>query len=310
MAYAVRHPAELGHVAIVLRGAKGVGKNVFAEAFNEIWGRHGIVLNSEKHVTSNFNAHLLGKCSLIADEAFFSGDHKQMRLLKGLITGQTLTIESKGIDVFTVPNFLHLFIIGNDDWLVSATQDERRFFALECGEAHREDHEYFAAIARELQNGGYAALLHHLLYEVDLTKFNIRQAPHTQILRDQMAESAEGATSLWLECLQSGELPGEGSDKNDENGTVYLNLTNLLEFAWKRNQQKWGRVNTKQMRAVLSRGEKSMGFTLNRTRGRRWVIPALAEARRLWDEKRYKFDWPQDDGDWELRPVGGRTSLR
>ena len=62
MAYAVRNPAEQGHVAIVLRGLKGTGKNVFSEAFNDLWGRHGIVLSNEKHVMSNFNAHFLGKC--------------------------------------------------------------------------------------------------------------------------------------------------------------------------------------------------------------------------------------------------------
>ena len=166
MAYAVRNPAEQGHVAIVLRGLKGTGLNVFSEAFNDLWGRHGIVLSNEKHVMSNFNAHFLGKCSLVADEAFFAADHKQARLLKGLITGNTIAIESKGVNTIIVPNFLHVIIIGNDEWLVSATGDERRFFALECGDRRRENYDYFAAIAKELENGGYQALLYHLLYEV------------------------------------------------------------------------------------------------------------------------------------------------
>jgi hypothetical protein len=311
MAYAVRNPAELGQVAIVLRGKKGVGKNVFAEGFNALWGAHGIVLSNEKHVTSNFNAHMLGRCSLVADESFFAGDHKQMRLLKGLITGQTIAIEFKGVDVMMFPNFLHIIIIGNDDWLVSATDDERRFFALECAETHREDHAYFGAIADELKNGGYAALLHHLLYEVDIANFDVRKAPHTDVLRDQMAESAEGAADLWLECLQSGELPGpeprsnfNPSVKNDD-GTVWLHLASLLKYAAKRNAKQWGRVNTKQMGTILSKGKNSMGFTYApRGRGepRRWNIPTLEECRKLWDEKRYSVDWQivDDVGGWDV----------
>ena len=307
MAYGARHPAENGQVAIVLRGKKGVGKNVFAEGFNHLWGRHGIVLNSEKHVTSNFNAHLLGKCSLVADEAFFAGDPRQARLLKGLVTGETLAIESKGVNVIVVPNFLHIIIIGNDDWLVSATGDERRFFALECGDAHREDHAYFAAIAEELKSGGHAALLHHLQYEVDLGDFNVRKAPHTAVLRDQMAESTEGAAGLWLECLWSGELPASELNVKNDDGTVWLHLASLLEFGGKRNSKQWGRVTTKQMSGVLGKkGKHAMEFKSAPRVGndlRRWEIPTLSECRALWDKKRYKVDWPEDDGDWNVAPA-------
>ena len=85
-------------------------------------------------MVSNFNAHLRNKVVAIADEAFFARDPRQDRVLKGMITGEWLRIEPKGVDSFQVPNYLHLIIIGNDSALVHATMDERRYFALECSE--------------------------------------------------------------------------------------------------------------------------------------------------------------------------------
>jgi hypothetical protein len=307
MAYAIQNPAEQGHVAIVLRGAKGVGKNVFAEAFNELWGRHGIVLSNEKQVTTNFNAHFMGKCSLVADESFFAGDPKQMRLLKGLITGNTIAIELKGVNVMMSPNFLHFIIISNDEWIVSATGDERRFFALQCGDEHREDFPYFEAIDEELKNGGYEALLYYLLNEVDLEGFNVRQAPHTEMLHDQMAESAEGASRIWLECLISGELPGpepndsfEPAIKNDD-GSVWLHLQSFLDRALKRHPKLMGRVSIKHLSSLLgkNKNKNSMGFKRAPRRDpkepRRWDIPRLAECRQLWDEKKFPVEWPDPE---------------
>jgi hypothetical protein len=41
MAYAVQHPNEQGHSALVVFGQKGVGKNIMAETFSRLWGaRH------------------------------------------------------------------------------------------------------------------------------------------------------------------------------------------------------------------------------------------------------------------------------
>src|SRR6267142_1196490 len=167
MAHAVRRPNEQGHVAIVIQGLKGVGKNVFSEGFANLWGQHGMVVSDQSRITKNFNAHLRDKCVLICDEAFFAGDRRHEGTLKALITGSTITIEAKGVDAETSPNLLHIIIIGNDAWLVPASYEERRFLVLSCGASKQQDQGYFQAINDQLNSGGYGALLHHLLNEVD-----------------------------------------------------------------------------------------------------------------------------------------------
>lgn len=300
MAWQVRNPGKVGESAVVIHGEKGVGKNVFAEGFCELWGQHGLVITSESRVTSNFNAHLRDKCCLVADEAFFAGDQRQARQLKGLVTGGTLQIESKGVDTVTVPNLLRLIIIGNDRHLVSASGDERRFFVLECGKKQQKNGAYFAAINAELNAGGYSALLYHLLHEVDLSGFDVRNPPHTDALNEQAARSTVGAMDVVRECLTTGAIPG----KVQKDGTVWVSLNELALWANERRSTEWGRVKFNGLRDVL--GARGLKLEPNKDRGtlsgkkqpRQWSVPQLRVCRRLWDETFFPIDWPEDDGEW------------
>lgn len=303
MAYAVRHPQEQGHVAIVIQGLKGVGKNVFSEGFSSLWGQHSLIVSDQSRVTKNFNAHLRDKCVLICDEAFFAGDRRHEGTLKALITGSTLTIEAKGVDAETCPNLLHIIIIGNDSWLVPASYEERRFLMLSCGAKQQQNQKYFQAINDQLNAGGYEALLHHLLHEVNLSRFNVREAPHTSELREQMGESLRGAEAAWFECLYHGVIPGQVK----KDGSAELRTDTLIYWARKK-ERVWSNIKPQHVETLLGinpRGEK-MGFGFNRAeplakseRQRFWVIPPLSEARKVWDERRYKQRWPADGGEWD-----------
>ena len=104
MARAVQKPNTPGEVAIVLRGGKGTGKTVFADVFGRLFGRHYSAVADAKYIVGNFNAHLRDCVVLFGDEAFWAGDRKHESVLKALITGRTLVIESKGIDAETATN--------------------------------------------------------------------------------------------------------------------------------------------------------------------------------------------------------------
>ena len=135
MAYAVQHPDEQGHAAIVVQGLKGVGKNVFAEGFMNLFGRHGKVFGDNRDATGNFNARLMDTCVAVLDESFFVGSKKDEQTLKHLITGTTLRIEKKGIDAFEVPNLLHIIMLGNAEWLTTSVDRRTTLFYadLRCG---------------------------------------------------------------------------------------------------------------------------------------------------------------------------------
>lgn len=73
-AWAVQNPATPPRVALVFRGDEGVGKGAFANALVQIFGEHGLRVQSMQHLTGKFNAHLRHCCMLFADEAVAPGD--------------------------------------------------------------------------------------------------------------------------------------------------------------------------------------------------------------------------------------------
>jgi len=208
-ARAVQRPDEQGHVAVVLRGGRGVGKGKFASTIMRLFGRHGVPVSNPEHLTGKFNAHLRDCVLLFGDEAFAARDKRHESVLKALVTEDMLISEQKGFDAKPSRNFTHIVLASNEDWVVPSGKDERRFFVLDVAEHHKQDRAYFAAIQRELDGGGYEALLHFLLH-YDITDYNVRDVPQTKALLDQKIRSMSAMDEWWLSILQDGDLFGEG----------------------------------------------------------------------------------------------------
>lgn len=205
MANAVQNPAEPGQVAIVLRGVRGAGKGVFAQAFGKIWGRHFLQVTDSKHLTGSFNAHMRDCVVMYADEAFAAQDRRAESLLKTLVTESMIITEAKGVDAEPSPNFIHLIMASNDQFVVPVGAYERRFCVLDVSKSVMQDSTYFTAINEELDAGGYEALLHFLM-TMDLTDFDVRIMPRTDALRDQQEFSMAPEDEWWFDKLMSGEI--------------------------------------------------------------------------------------------------------
>lgn len=203
MARLVQHPDQPGETAIVMRGGEGTGKGTLARALLHILGQHGLTISNAKHLVGNFNGHLRDCAFLFADEAFYAGDKQHVGVLKALITEPTLTIEAKHKNAVQMPNFVHLMMASNEQWVVPAALDARRFCVFEVSEERKGDHAYFAAIAGEMQNDGYEAMLRDLL-DYDLTFYNHRDVPVTNGLQTQRGLSLGAAEAWWLDVLHRG----------------------------------------------------------------------------------------------------------
>lgn len=211
LATCVQNPAAPGHTAVVLRGKQGTGKGIFAKTFGSLWGRHFMQVSSSKHLVGNFNSHLRDCVVMFADEAFYAGDKKNEGVLKTLVTEETLTIEAKGVDVETTPNYLHIIMASNSNWVVPADIQDRRFFVLDVNPEAKENTEYFKAIRADLEEGGRENLLHYL-QTLDLTGFNVRDLPKTDALHDQKLMSLGPEESWWYGKLCDGRLLKSHSD--------------------------------------------------------------------------------------------------
>ena len=203
MARMVQHPAEQGEVAVVMKGGEGTGKGTLAKALLRIVGQHGLAISNAKHLVSNFNGHLRDAILLFADEAFFAGDRAHVGVLKSIITEPYLTVEAKFQNAVQMPNFLHVMMASNEEWVVPASLDARRFFVLEVNDCAKNNHTYFAEIWAQMDAGGYGAMLHDLL-AMDLKDFNVRAVPATEGLQQQRKLSLATTEAWWADCLERG----------------------------------------------------------------------------------------------------------
>jgi hypothetical protein len=203
LARLVQHPAEQGEVAVVMKGGEGTGKGTLAKAMLHLLGQHGIAISNARHLVGNFNSHLRDCILLFADEAFFAGDKQHVGVLKSLITEPRLTIEAKYQNAVQAPNFLHLIMASNEEWVVPAGLDARRFLVLVVSEHHKGDHAYFAEIWKQMDAGGYEAMLFDLL-NTDITRFNVRSVPETDGLQQQKKLSLPVPEGWWLDVLHRG----------------------------------------------------------------------------------------------------------
>jgi hypothetical protein len=206
VARGLQRPDLNGQVAVVLKGEKGCGKGTLGNFLVSLFGEHGSQINNARHLTGNFNAHMQNSCFIFADEVFFAGDRQQENILKGIITEQSILIERKGIDVETAVNRLKVLMASNNEWVIPASADERRYFVLEVSNQYRNQSSYFTPLIRELANvDNKAAFLHDMLHR-DISSFNISQYPDTAALKYQRAQSLCTFGQYWLDVLDRGYI--------------------------------------------------------------------------------------------------------
>lgn len=292
LAYWAQKPGEPGHVCLVHRGEEGTGKSTAADGYGELWGPHYLTVTKSEQLTGRFNRHLLDCCVCHANEAFYAGAKSHASALKALITDPVQQIEAKGVDLIQAKNRVKLIVSSNEEWVVPAGPLARRFAVFEVQGKRRNDFEHFQRIWKELKGGGQAALLHHLL-NLDVSGHNARQAPNTKGLAQQKALTLEGAERVWHELLTRGELPGIKEGKE-----FTVRTSALLDWA-ERHKDRRLSCTVQQVGLLLGdnpRGELKGMDLRKKTLPRRWVVPSLGEARRLWDERR---GWP---GAWHDQP--------
>lgn len=304
MARVVQNPASQGEVAIVLQGGKGTGKGAFARNFGRLFGRHHMHIANAKHLVGQFNAHLKDVVSLFADEAFFAGDKQHESVLKMLITEDSIPVEMKGIDVEPYPNYTHLIMASNDPHVIRATGDERRYFALKIGEGSKQNAEYFKAITKEMENGGYEALLFQL-QGVDLTDFEVRDVPQTDALQEQKMLSMSIEEEWWYRKLENGRIIEQDDDWKRHIACEivtkdFTSYADTWKFSRRGNETALGKFINR-MCPHLTKAQRRQSFDeydsqgLSRRVTRRayfYDLGTLVQCREAWDLIYGETKWP------------------
>ena len=282
--------------AIVLQGERGVGKGVFAEIFGKIFGNHFQLITNSKQATGRFNSALKNCILLYLDEAFYAGDKTADGVLKGLITSDQHNIELKGKDTFQMSNHVNCIIASNNDWAISAGSNERRYFVLKVAQSHMQDHKYFKAIDDQMYNKkGIAAMLYDLL-ELDISKYNLREAPKTVGLSEQVSLNFKSFRKFWFELL-CGDFDFENIDGiiSTKLYDMYINHCDKINERYKYTDAVFGKKLThyshaRKEKKRLSDGQRPAFYFFNDRNSERKKFEEITKTEFNWENDKIGID--------------------
>lgn len=287
LAFMFQKPAQPAEVALVFRGEEGTGKGMLGRAVLEIFGPHAMPISQQQELVGGFSGHFLQCMFLFVDEAFWAGNHAVEGRLKSLLTEKAITIRPLYHQAMTVPNLLHVMMASNNDWVVPAGPQARRYQVFDVSEARMQDAGYFGRLQAELDGGGREAMLWDLL-RLDLEGWHPRQIYRTAALIEQRQHSLRGADAVIEGWLQDGVLP--------EAWPKYPNRAlskNLLAAV--REQDRY--ANDTQLANKLKRLFAVEPYNNQSSRG--WIFPELDECRRLWEARHGgEWLWHRDLAEW------------
>ncbi len=297
-AHLVQRPWERIGTSIVFRGLMGTGKTIVGQVIGSLIEQHYFAVDDPRYITGQFNAHMASCLLLQAEEAVWAGDKAAEGRLKGLVTSATQMIESKGVDPFRIKNYVRLIMTSNEDWVVPAGKDERRFCVLDVSAGVKENHGYFEEMFEELDNGGREALLADLL-AFDLSTVNLRSIPRTASLLEQKIRSLDHVEAFLFERLYEGNLvkgaigwPVDGLVRKSRLFDYYLEVSDRVGIKRRSEQTVFGMKMQRVLPCVgtVRRYDEEVG-------GQAWFyrFPALEEARVAFEAGLGQaVDWPSD----------------
>jgi len=229
----VQSPQRKSGTALILKSrTEGTGKTMLATALRKIFGQHWTKASSATHILGNFNSPLETCCVLSVEEAIWAGNKQAESVLKDLVTAEELRIERKGADAYVADNFTRLIFTSNEDWVIPAGPESRRYCVLEVANNRAKDPAYFGPIFKQLETGGYEAMLHELLNR-DI-KSNLREAPVTEGLIEQREQSLDGVDRFIFEFARDGHVSSTETGESyelDENKATTVDLVTLAAAA-------------------------------------------------------------------------------
>jgi hypothetical protein len=207
LAWKVQNPGGVPDTLLILKGAKGTGKNSLFDPLIMLFGRHAMLADDPELIAGRFTWHLMTLSFAVLDEAVFIQDPRQADRIKSRVTAKTMMYEQKGMDPVQGVNRCAFVMLTNHEYVWQATTDERRAVVIEVGEKLRGNLNFWSTYHAWAAADGPAALLHYL-QSVDLTGFNPGLIPKGEALRKQVEQTAlrDSAAAWWHQCLTEGAI--------------------------------------------------------------------------------------------------------
>jgi hypothetical protein len=203
LAWTVQNPGKIAENCIAVRGPQGVGKTSLGMHVKAICPRHTKTFKNFDFMTG-WNDHTKEVKYFLMEESVWGGEVSKEGVIKDFLTGGTREINTKYFSAYTIPNYSFCIFTSNEDWLAPVGKGDRRFNVFDCRDAKKGDHEYWNKYYEWLYGEGKHYIM-HLLLNLDLSKFKIKETVMNEAKADTQALSFRGIDKF-IHALLSNDL--------------------------------------------------------------------------------------------------------
>ena len=145
-----------------------LGRNILGESM-QVTNMEGLL--------GKFNSILMNKILVMVDEVAMT--RKGAEQVKGMITGEMMNFEKKGLDKIVLKNHMDFVFTSNNDFCVYIDIHDRRYFILDVDDSNANDQQYYMRFNAYCHDPVTAFHVYKYLMSIDISTFNPFQIPET-----------------------------------------------------------------------------------------------------------------------------------
>ena len=183
IAHMFQFPEIRPEVVIILMGTTGVGKDKLITMLLKLMGyiNYAYRTANQKDVFGEFTESIYNKLLLQFNEAEGKVALENHEALKNLCTEEENKINIKKKTLFHQTNLLRIFVVSNNKTPYNVQHNDRRGFIVKSTDKLQEDRIFFGKFTNDMNNKDYLNTLFTELMNIDLSKFDIKDRPKTDI---------------------------------------------------------------------------------------------------------------------------------
>ena len=172
-------PGELPGVSVVICGLKGCGKDLLIDYIEKIIGLEYVTRTQNFNTLfGEFNLAVKNKLVIQINEVSGKDGYKMKEEIKDFITKTNLNINEKNMKQYSLNNYSRVFMMSNNNNPIEITQDNRRFFVINCDKIQDED--YYSNLYEDMNNKNSLRILYEFLKNHCIQDFKIKKPPVTK----------------------------------------------------------------------------------------------------------------------------------
>jgi len=199
-AFPIQYPGTKLRNAVAIWGIrKGTGKSLIGYTLGDLYGEHFYEID-DSHIEGQvqFNEWARSRQFVMGDDITGNDSRRVANKLKTMITREKVEINIKNIPQYRLADVINYYFTANAPDCFYLEDDDRRFFIHEVRGGPLERAFYNDYDKWRRSDAGRAALMHHLLHEVDTSQFDPMARPPDTSAKLEMIAHTRTELETWL----------------------------------------------------------------------------------------------------------------